>query len=97
VLPDWYVDPKLAAASYSGYEAVIQADGVTHIVPYDYIDPSKVELACNLDGVVLIPDDGNSYNDLHVDYNNPNIHYHNGVAHDMGYHTDDKTIGPYGA
>ena len=33
--PDHYVDPLLAAGAYSGQEAVVQVDGITHIVPFD--------------------------------------------------------------
>lgn len=58
--------PELAAAAVSPTEAVIQVDGETYIVPTNQIDPNSVELACDDDGCVLIPDDGIASNDIHV-------------------------------
>ena len=58
------VDPELAAAAISETEAIMQANGQSFTAPLDQIDPSKVELACNDDGCVLIPDDGNPENDI---------------------------------
>ena len=63
---DAQVDPEIAAAAVSPYESVVQVDGKSHVVDMDAIDPDKVELACNEDGCVLIPDDSNPYNDLQV-------------------------------
>ena len=60
-------DPELAAAAITPTEAVIQHNGRSIIAPIDQIDPEKVELACNLDGCTLIPDDGNPLNDLSAD------------------------------
>lgn len=62
VSPD--VHPEIAAAAVSQTEAVIQYNGESIIAPISHIDPSKVELACNDDGCVLIPDDGNPENDI---------------------------------
>ena len=62
VLPG--TEPELAAAAINPAEAVIQHNGRTIIAPIDQIDPDKVELACNMDGCALIPDDGNPLNDI---------------------------------
>ena len=58
--------PEIAAAAYNPEEAVLQANGESILVPLGAIDPSKTELACDEDGCVLIPDDGNPHNDIHV-------------------------------
>ena len=62
--------PELAAAAVSPTEAVIQVNGESIIAPISHINPDKVELACEStpeqSGCVLIPDDGNPYNDVHV-------------------------------
>ena len=52
-------EPELAAAAITPTEVVVQQDGRTYVAPIDKIDPDKVELACNLDGCALIPDDRN--------------------------------------
>ena len=59
-----HIDAELAAAAVSAHEAVVQVKGESLIVPMDKIDTKKLELACNLDGCALIPDDGNPHNDL---------------------------------
>lgn len=46
--------------------AVIVYNGEAIIAPMEHIDPDKVELACNMDGCALIPDDGDPTNDIHV-------------------------------
>jgi len=68
-----YVNPELAAAAVSSTEAVLQHDGQTFILPIDEIDADKVELACDDDGCVLIPDDGNPHNDL-IAVNSQDLH-----------------------
>ena len=60
------VHPELAAAAINSEEAIIQVDGKTIVADIDEIDHNKVELACDGDGCVLIPDDGNPYNDIVV-------------------------------
>ena len=64
-----YVDPRIhpeiAAAAVSPTEAVLQRDGKTTIAPMKDINTDATELACNLDGCVLIPDDNNPHNDIH--------------------------------
>lgn len=65
VKPAYPVDPELAAAAISPYEAVIQLDNHKVVTaPFDEIDPDKVELACNDHGCALILDDGNPYNNV---------------------------------
>lgn len=59
-----HVDPEIAKAAINPHEAIIQIDGKTRTIPISEIDVDKVELACNDDGCVLIPDDGNPYNDI---------------------------------
>jgi len=55
----------------------VQYEGQTIIAPIVNIDTDKVELACNDDGCVLIPDDGNPLNDVIA------VHGHdNHVMHD---------------
>ena len=58
------VDAEIAAAAVSPTEAVVQYEGQTIIAPIMNIDADMVELACNDDGCVLIPDDGNPHNDV---------------------------------
>ena len=58
------INPELAAAAINNNEVVLQANGKTIIAPMNKIDLNKVELACNDDGCVLIPDDGNPNNDV---------------------------------
>lgn len=58
------VDAEIAAAAVSPTEAVVQYEGQTIIAPIMNIDTDMVELACNDDGCVLIPDDNNPYNDI---------------------------------
>jgi len=58
------IDAELAAAAVNQHEALVQVDGQSIVAPMYAIDPSKVELACNLDGCVLIPDDGIAENDV---------------------------------
>lgn len=63
------VHPELAAAAYDGQHAII-AEGPTlddcFLAPMDMIDPDSVELACDSTGCVLIKDDGDASNDVHV-------------------------------
>lgn len=61
------VDKELAAAAVSQTEAVLQHNGESFLAPLAHIDPDKVELACNMKGCALIPDDGNPFNDVVVD------------------------------
>ena len=58
------VGPELAAAAVSPDHVVTQKDGVSRIVSMEDIDIDKTELACDEDGCVLIPDDGNPHNDI---------------------------------
>ena len=57
-------DAELAAAAITPTKALIQHNGETIVAPMEDIDPERVELACNDDGCVLIPDDNNPYNDV---------------------------------
>jgi len=58
------VDAEIAAAAISPTEAIVQYEGQTFHAPIMNIDADAVELACNDGGCVLIPDDGNPYNDI---------------------------------
>jgi len=58
------VHPEIAAAAVNPHEAVIQIGGDSILAPFEDIDHEKLELACNAEGCALIPDDGNSDNDL---------------------------------
>ena len=80
VKPQIHVDPEIAAAAVSPYEAVIQIDGKSIIAPMDQIDASKLELACDLGGCTLIPDDGNPHNDIIVP-GMKDTHYHAADPH----------------
>ena len=55
---------ELQAAAIDSANVVIQYNGETYYAPIEQVDPDKVELACTLDGCVLIPDDGNPHNDI---------------------------------
>ena len=60
------VAPELAAAAYDENKAVLMHEGEAFLAPFDAINTDAVELACNDDGCVLIPDDNNPHNDLYV-------------------------------
>lgn len=82
-----HVDPEIASAAINPHEAIIQIDGKTRTVPIHQIDVDKVELACDDDGCVLIPDDGNPYNDIL--FQKPRIH-----AADEHPHTPHSSVPP---
>lgn len=63
---DPYIDPEIKAAAYDQESAVIVYQGDAILAPMEHIDPDKVELACNMDGCALIPDDGDPTNDIIV-------------------------------
>ena len=58
------VDPEIAQAAYDKKQAVIVHEGNAYLAPMEAIDPDAVELACNLEGCALVPDDGNPHNDI---------------------------------
>ena len=62
------VNPELAAAAIDPSTVVIQHNGQSFFAPMDQVDLDAVELACNDDGCVLIPDDGNPHNDIILDF-----------------------------
>lgn len=75
---------EIAAAAVDETNAVIVYNGMAILAPMKDIDSTKTELACNGIGTALIQDDGNSENDITIDVNNPNIHYHaDGTMHVM--------------
>ena len=63
------IHPELKAAAISPTEAVIAYKGQLITAPMDQIDPDRVELDCLGDDCVLIPDDGNPFNDIIFDGN----------------------------
>lgn len=66
------IEAKIAMAAVSETDAVIQEDGKISYLPMENIDPDKVELACDGKGFALIPDDGDSTNDIIVDHSDLN-------------------------
>ena len=60
------IHPEIAAAAYDNESAVIVHNGEAFLAPISAINTDKVELACDDTGCVLIPDDGNSHNDIYV-------------------------------
>lgn len=68
--------PELAAAAFDSENAVIQYNGESFLAPISQINHEDVELACNRNGVALVADDGDDSNNITVDPNDPNIHWH---------------------
>lgn len=93
--------PELAAAAISHDKVVLQVDGKTIIAPMSEVDTDKVEVACDEDGCVLIPDDNNPHNDLipdaphkaHVHDVHDHSHDHGHAGHDV--YPDGPYDGPY--
>lgn len=69
---DGDIEAKIAMAAVNETDAVIQEDGKISYLPMENIDPEKVELACDGNGFALIPDDGDSTNDIIVDHSDLN-------------------------
>lgn len=58
--------PEIALAAVDETNAVIQHDGKTIYAPMSEIDVDKVELSCDGNGCVLVPNDGDPTNDIIV-------------------------------
>lgn len=94
------IHPELKAAAISPTEAVIAYKGKLITAPMDQIDPDRVELDCLGDDCVLIPDDGNPFNDIIFDGNGNKVRAQpmidpSMMAQEHQKHVNDLEVDPW--